>query len=40
MPTQNHIHSYSRGANENEQEVFHVPVELWYTQASPPIYFS
>jgi len=32
-PTLNHIQSYSRVANENEQEVFHIPVELWYTQA-------
>jgi hypothetical protein len=33
MPTQNHIQSYSRVANENEQEVFQIPVELLYTQA-------
>ena len=33
MPTLNHNQSYSRVANDNEQEVLHVPVELRYTQA-------
>ena len=29
MPTSNHIQSYSKIVNDNDQEVFYIPVGLW-----------